>query len=254
MNTSVVTLKIENSQPHDVGQYLCLAENEVGKDQTHCSVLIIQVAGIDQTPLVNPDAFRYLEQHQPQKRQDEDGDPKIPPKVVIPLHDVKQEEGKSVYLPCKITGLPRPKLTWFKDGKLLPASNRYKSDYDFNTSVASLKIKNIQVNDVGSYAVVAENEVGRDETHCSVLIIQVSGIDQTPLVNPDAFRYLEQHAPRKSRNDDDEPMIPPKVIVPLVNVKLNEGQPVVLACKIQGYPKPNVIYNVVFFSSFFMLN
>ena len=35
-------------------------------------------------------------------------------------------------------------------------------------------------------------------------------------------------------------MVPPKVIIPLANVNLSEGQPVQLACKIEGLPKPTV--------------
>ena len=123
----------------------------------------------------------------------------------------------------------------------MPASIRYKTDYDFNTSVASLKIENSLINDVGSYLVLAENEVGRDQTQCSINLKPVSGIDQTPLVNPEAFRYLEQHAPQK-RKETNDLMIPPKVIIPLKDVSLKEGDPVFIACKIQGYPKPNVSF------------
>ena len=85
--------------------------------------------------------------------------------------------------------------------------------------------------------------MGKDQTFCVVQLRPVAGIDQTPLVNPDAFKYLEQHAPQKKK-DDAEPMVPPKVIIPLKDVTLKEGQPVVLACKIQGYPKPTVTINI----------
>ena len=92
------------------------------------------------------------------------------------------------------------------------ASNRYKADYDLNTSVASLKIENSQINDVGNYLVVAENEVGRDQTHCVVNLTPVSGIDQSPIVNPNAFKYLEQHAPIVRHEEIGDPKIPPILI------------------------------------------
>jgi hypothetical protein len=117
---------------------------------------------------------------------------------------------------------------------------RYKTDYDFNTGVATLKIDGAQSNDLGNYTVYAENPAGSDKTGCSVSVTFVPNVDETPLVNPDAFRYLEQHPAQKRRDKDREPMAPPKVIVPLSNAKLCEGAPVHLACKIEGLPKPIV--------------
>ena len=131
-------------------------------------------------------------------------------------------------------------MTWFKDGKVLPAATRYTPNYDLNTGVASLKIDNAQMNDVGAYLVLAENEAGRDQSNCKVYVTQTASIDQTPIVNPDAFKYLEQQ-PHKPRPEEQEKMSPPKVIVPLSNVKLEEGKTVFLACKIEGQPKPKVI-------------
>jgi hypothetical protein len=134
------------------------------------------------------------------------------------------------------------KITWLKDNKPLHASNRYRNDYDLNTFVASLKIDNAQLNDVGNYKVIAENEVGSDQTHCSVLITPESGVDTTPIVNPIAFRYLEKHAPH-AREDAPEPKSPPKVVVPLRDLNLQEGQAILLACKIIGLPRPKVFLN-----------
>lgn len=97
------------------------------------------------------------------------------------------------------------------------------------------------MHDIGTYLALAENEAGRDQTHCMVAIQQMPSIDQTPIVNPDAFKYLEAPSKHKPRDDSAGDMKPPKVIVPLSNVKLKESQPMFLACKIEGYPKPTVI-------------
>ena len=96
------------------------------------------------------------------------------------------------------------------------------------------------MHDVGHYIVVAENEAGKDQTHCQVFVTQTANIDQTPIVNPDAFRFLEHPQKQKPRPDEQEKMIPPKVIVPLSNTRLEEGRPLQLACKIEGLPKPKV--------------
>lgn len=105
--------------------------------------------------------------------------------------------------------------------------------------MASLKIEGSQLNDIGDYTVVAENEAGRDQSHCNVFVAQEPGIDQRPIVNPDAFKYLQPHMYVKKEEEQD-PRVPPKVIVPLHNAKIHEGQTLFLASKIIGTPKPKV--------------
>ncbi len=136
----------------------------------------------------------------------------------------------------------KKKITWFKDSALLPAANRYTTNYDISTNVATLKIDNAQMNDVGSYIALAENIAGKDQTYCNVFVQQMPNIDQTPMVNPAAFKYLEgPKAVRQPETDDDnENLQPPKVIVPLQDLQLNEGEAVLLMCKIIGKPKPKV--------------
>jgi hypothetical protein len=103
------------------------------------------------------------------------------------------------------------------------------------------------MNDLGTYVVLAENEAGKDQTFCTVFIQQMPNIDQTPMVNPEAFKYLEHPPVRKMPDqDDNEVLQPPKVIIPLQDLKMKEGEPVLLLCKIEGNPKPKVS-NLKFF-------
>ena len=105
----------------------------------------------------------------------------------------------------------------------------------------TLKINEGLMSDVGNYVAYAENEVGADGTAGRVFLKETRDIDSTPMVNPEACRYLEhptsERAPPK---EESELKFPPKVIVPLSNVKLEEGQSVLLACKIEGQPRPKV--------------
>lgn len=96
----------------------------------------------------------------------------------------------------------------------------------------------------------AENEVGSDQTSCNVGVKEVPNIDSTPMVNPEAFKYLENHPQERPKHEETENLRPPKVIVPLSNVKLEEGQSVLLACKIEGYPRPKVALIVKTLDSF----
>jgi hypothetical protein len=135
-------------------------------------------------------------------------------------------------------------LTWFKDNEPLPASSRVVTDYNLSNCYASLKIPSALKNDLGNYLVVAENIVGRDQTSCKLFVSLQPNVDETPLINPEAFKLLD--APLAKPDEDEfkpkEHFIPPRVIVPLSNVRINEGDTVLLACKIDGYPKPKVIH------------
>lgn len=132
-----------------------------------------------------------------------------------------------------------------KDGRTLPASTRFTTGYDLNTGVVTLRISDTQINDVGFYTSIAENEVGADQTACTITIRQVPNIDRTPMVNPDAFRFLEQPTQARPQKEEPDNMRPPKVIIPLSDAKLEEGQNILLACKIDGYPRPKVTFFVL---------
>lgn len=124
----------------------------------------------------------------------------------------------------------------------MPASTRYETDYNLSTCNASLKISNAQKNDLGNYLVLAENKAGKDQTFCKIYVDLLPNIDETPLIDPEAFKFLEHPITKPIKDDSDDVIkyIPPHVIVPLSNVKITEGEPLKLACKIDGYPKPKV--------------
>ncbi len=135
-----------------------------------------------------------------------------------------------------------------KDGKSLPASLRFNTDYIVLTGAASLTVSGTLLTDCGNYTAVAENPAGKAYTTSQVFVKESSGIDTTPITNQDAFKHI--NTPRKydspaedSQTDEDVPLNrakPPKVIHGLPNLKQLEGESVVMACKIDGFPKPTV--------------
>lgn len=62
-------------------------------------------------------------------------------------------------LSCKAKGVPRPTVTWFKDGENLHDTHRRFEDYKFRPW--KLHIANARVDDNGNYTCVVENEAGR---------------------------------------------------------------------------------------------
>ena len=245
-----VVLKINQAQLNDVGNYLVLAENIAGKDQTFCKLFVRETPKVDETPLIDPDAFKFLEA--PLNKQPDDSDDKkdrerfYPPRVIIPLSNVTINEGDFVRFACKIDGYPKPKMTWYKDSEPLPASNRFTTDYDMNTCIATLNINDSHPGDKGIYSCVGENEVGKDGTSAEAVVLNTSNIDDRPLIDPHAFFSLEK-APdsfgEPEKSEDPSKAKPPKFIIHLPEqVKLYDGEKAKLKCKVEGYPIPKVHY------------
>jgi hypothetical protein len=67
------------------------------------------------------------------------------------------------------------------------------------------------------------------------------GVDETPLVSMEKIRLLEiPSKAMKQPNEIEEKLQAPIVLTPLQPLDTQEGNPVVLTAKIDGYPMPNV--------------
>jgi hypothetical protein len=117
---------------------------------------------------------------------------------------------------------------------------RFAHRYDYSTGIAILKIDNVLSSDQSVYAACAHNSVGQIQTQARLHVSRAPSIDQSPIVNPEAFKYLNKQPRESLRSEEVFDSQAPKVVVPLSNVKLLEGKQIHLACKIIGFPKPRV--------------
>lgn len=239
-----------------------MAENKAGSDHTDGRLDIEKESAIDNKPIIDPNAFNYLNRpeqpHTPRKDSRERG---IPARIVVPLQNMNVPEGKPCRFACRVEGQPTPSAVWYKNGLTLPASNRYNQQYDTKTGVITLKIDNVLDNDSGFYEVIVENSTGSDRTAANLIVGHVASIDQRPIIDPNAFKYLSppQTPTQKTREPDEARNYqPPKVIIPLKDIRVHEDQPVTFMTKIIGYPIPKVetrftISAIIFIFIFFLI-
>lgn len=74
------------------------------------------------------------------------------------LRNHEVTEGDKVYLTIKVTGIPEPEVTWYKNGEQLKEDTRVK--FITETGAYSLLINIAAVEDEGEYRCVASNMGG----------------------------------------------------------------------------------------------
>ncbi|XP_040072551.1 obscurin isoform X2 [Ixodes scapularis] len=137
-----ITLVFQHVTPDDAGLYTCVASTSSGK--ISCSAeLTVQGSVIKKSPEA--------------------------PTIHASLSDVEVNEGASAMLELKVTGYPKPKITWKHDGKVIEAGGRYRFLFEDEESM-TLIIKNVTKADSGKYSVVAENELGSANTDCKLTV------------------------------------------------------------------------------------
>uniref|UniRef100_H0XY66 Ig-like domain-containing protein n=1 Tax=Otolemur garnettii TaxID=30611 RepID=H0XY66_OTOGA len=161
-------LEIRQALPIHTGRYTCTARNSAGVAHKHV-VLTVQAA-----PVVKP----------------------LPSVVQV----VAQEE---VLLPCEASGIPRPTITWQKEGFSVPAGASTRV-----LPSGQLRIIRASPEDAGNYFCIAQNSIG-------------SAIGKMRLVV----------------------QVPPVIENGLPDLSTTEGSHVLLPCTARGSPEPDITWD-----------
>ena len=258
-----ITLQILAARPNDQGVYTVRATNPVGSDETTCNLTIQPVSGVDTRPFVQPERFAPLE-HRPVTAGNinNEDQPRRPPKVLIPMNNVRLSEFQPIVLKSIIdAGYPMGKFTWLKDGRPIPESTRYRANFDINTRTASLLIDAARpATDTGRYTVHVANPVGQDETTGEVNVEATPGVDERPFVEPSKFGKFEGplRAPTTGlrgpilQPDDSlrgRENLPPwiRLLKGLEDQVIDESKAAQLVCVVDAHPPATVNKNIFIF-------
>jgi hypothetical protein len=131
----------------------------------------------------------------------------IKPKIDGKVQDVQVIIGEQAELNVKLSGVPKPKIEWFKNGQPLPIDNKRIKTIEKDDQ-CSLIIENTQLDDKASYTVKATNKAGEIES--PKITLNVTAVQ--PKIKSD--------------------------LQPTLNVTKDE--PIVLTIQADGKPKPQV--------------
>ncbi|XP_054635300.1 protein sidekick-1 isoform X2 [Dunckerocampus dactyliophorus] len=122
-----------------------------------------------------------------------------------PPSKIFAELDRNVDIPCLATGVPQPRIEWYKDAVPLAklANPRYKV-----TSAAGLTVRRVQPGDGGIFQCFARNTAGETQAHTQLL---VSNVAPTFMIRPS-------------------------------DKTVTEGNAALLTCQTSGAPKPAIIW------------
>ncbi|NXC95091.1 TITIN protein, partial [Certhia familiaris] len=147
----LATLQITGVQLSSGGKYTCVAENDAGSQSCFGELAV-----------------------------------KEPAKIIEKAEMIQVTAGEPAILEYTVTGTPELKTKWFKDGKALPASKKYR--ISFKNNIAQLKFYAAEMQDSGEYTFEISNDVGISSctTSFSVLDRTLPPFFTKPLKNIDS--------------------------------------------------------------------
>ncbi len=166
-------LKIKQAKPTDEGVYKVIMKNSEGEivSQAKLDVHVPPVIG------------------------------SLPPKI-------EAVQGKQVIIPCKISGHPKPEITFLKDKKdvtTLDDKSRFHIEHDNKTGEVRLIISDVKEDDQGKYTIRAKNPAQTVEENTNLTVT-------APLT------FIDK----------------------LQDTDVISGQNLTLTCRCQGIPKPTI--------------
>ncbi|XP_032154518.1 palladin isoform X6 [Sapajus apella] len=196
------------------------------------------------------------------------------PRFIQKLRSQEVAEGSRVYLECRVTGNPTPRVRWFCEGKELhntPDIQIHCEGGDLHTLIIAEAFED----DTGRYTCLATNPSGSDTTSAEVFIEGASSTDSdgeslafkskagampqaqkkttsvsltigssspktgvtTAVIQPLSVPVQQVHSPTSYLCRPDgttTPYFPPVFTKELQNTAVAEGQVVVLECRVRG--------------------
>ncbi|NWV68584.1 TITIN protein, partial [Malurus elegans] len=130
----LATLQITGVQLSSGGKYTCVAENDAGSQSCFGELAV-----------------------------------KEPAKIIEKAEMIQVTAGEPAVLEYTVTGTPELKTKWFKDGKPLPASKKYR--ISFKNNIAQLKFYATELQDSGEYTFEISNDVGINSCTTSFTVL-----------------------------------------------------------------------------------
>ncbi|XP_061393833.1 peroxidasin [Musca vetustissima] len=165
------------------------------------------------------------------------------PEIVTAPLDMHLTAGESVELPCRMVGDPQPEIIWMQN------TNEISQDYAPKMQVmptGTLKINDVNANDIGIYECIGRNEVGETRTQPIRMVVDNNNrpIETPRTINSDAQRQTSRptQTTRQPTTQQPQPQAPVFILSPSDAIVALNGDPVRLDCLATGLPVPEILW------------
>ncbi|CAL4067925.1 unnamed protein product, partial [Meganyctiphanes norvegica] len=235
-NFGYVALNIMHLRPEDSGTYSVRATNKAGECTCSATIKVIAIGNVT-GDLGIPEQSSYIKSVEEmeayrlkmlQKQTTEFVQSTQAPVFKSELKDTSAREGGYAHFEARLEpiGDPSLKVEWLKDGRPLEASARITAFYNFG--YVALTIKQLIIQDAGTYTCVATNTLGKSQVKCTLVVISKTEkeVESHYSETVQKMEYMEDSS-RYQRNETEETTvtIAPKFVGQMKGTnKIVEGQ------------------------------
>lgn len=160
------------------------------------------------------------------------------PKFIEKLQPKHVPDGYSCTFECKVEGIPRPQITWFRQTAIIKPSNEFQMYYN-EENVATLIIREVYPEDAGKFTCVAKNAFGFASSTAELTVDLASSDDAEPSYSLSVSR---RSMSRESSMADILEGIPPIFSRKPKAQYVKEHSNVVMECRLVAVPEPEIIW------------
>ena len=113
------------------------------------------------------------------------GSTDVPPSVVSGPSTQSVLEGTNMQFSCKVNGIPKPSVAWFRHNDVAPLQNSSATVMTQSGQTFRLSILNISLNDQGRFKCVASSKFGTHSKDAELLV-------KSKLLNCDPEMFVEK--------------------------------------------------------------
>lgn len=158
------------------------------------------------------------------------------PRFIAKLQPIHTPDGYTVQFECKVEGIPKPQIAWFRETAIIKPSQDFQMFYD-EDNVATLIIREVFPEDAGMFTCVAKNSAGFTSTTTELIV-------ETPLSDhgSDATGMSRKSMSRESSMADILEGIPPTFSRKPKAQYVDEDTNVILECRLVAVPEPDIVW------------
>ncbi|TGZ64809.1 hypothetical protein CRM22_006181 [Opisthorchis felineus] len=258
VDRGLIILQIGYCLADDSGQYVCVASNALGREESHpVELRCIPEERVVTKSILDQQSINHLrqleefgEEHNPIFEETKHG---IPPTfksgIEPPSIEVHEDEPVAFFVPVDCGNGDRLTVEWRKDGEIVTTGSRITGKIELG--VASLKIHYTQPGDAGTYTCHISTEYGSADSQPATLYCEASGTiiaaSQLPGDKEKGLQAIEAieailHAPRGAAFEEDGPVEAPCIVQDLQPIgDVEEGMSVHFEIQFEPVSDPTLV-------------